>query len=386
MNSKVSLACKLALGALLAAWVISNVETQDQLVVTEKNGSESAYAGSIQFEESLGTFSFKAATKYGTSISKKISIPDVKNPPPNFEPRPGFFSLLKWAKWEWVWWAIGLWTILVLLASLRWQILLSAAGVQVGYLKALRLCLVGWFFNNVVPGLTGGDLARAVLITRNMTENRWKATMSVIVDRVVGLVVLMALAAFVLGYLLFGESSLPVEKVASLSQAVFLFLGLVFFFSALYLSRRARALLGIEKWLKRLPGASTLGKISEAVTIYRERPRKLLAGIMLSVPLQISGVCAFFCVGKALGADILLAEIFIAFPIAQTLSAIPVSPAGWGVGEKIYGEFFELFGSTFTVGVAVSLLFRFLTQVGFGLLGGLIWMLSAERKVQRGGL
>ncbi len=93
MNSKVSLACKLALGALLAAWVISNVETQDQVVVTEKNGSESAYAGSIQFEESLGTFSFKAATKYGTSISKKISIPDVKNPPP--KACAGFANTLK---------------------------------------------------------------------------------------------------------------------------------------------------------------------------------------------------------------------------------------------------------------------------------------------------
>ena len=50
--------------------------------------------------------------------------------------------------------------------------------------------------------------------------------------------------------------------------------------------------------------------------------------------------------------------------------------------NEIYGEFFAMFGSTFTLGVAVSVLFRLLSQVGFGLLGGIIWMISAERKIE----
>ena len=371
MNFKVPLLLKVLVGILLAAWVVSQIQGRDQVVVQLPGGGEKIHYGQILRHPDTGIWHFKG----------DIHLDNLNAPAKNLEVRPGFFTLLRRARLKWIAWAVGLWGMLVLLAALRWQILLSAAGVQASYIKSLRLCLVGWFFNNVVPGLTGGDLARAVLITKGMTENRWKAGLSVLVDRVVGLVVLIGLAACMLGFLLFGDSALPVENVIGLAKAVFIFLGVAFLFGALYLSRRARGFLGLEDWLKRLPGGSTFGKINEAATIYRERPRKLLASFILSVPLQISGIASFYCVGKALGADLLLAEIFIAFPIAQTLSALPISPpAGWGVGETIYGEFFALFGSTFTLGVAVSVLFRLISQVGFGLLGGIVWMISAERK------
>ena len=73
-------------------------------------------------------------------------------------------------------------------------------------------------------------------------------------------------------------------------------------------------------------------------------------------------------------------EDFVIFPVVQTVSALPLAPAGWGVGETLYGTFFRSFGSSFTLGVAVSVLFRLTSQVGFGLIGGLIWVTSRERR------
>jgi uncharacterized membrane protein YbhN (UPF0104 family) len=100
----------------------------------------------------------------------------------------------------------------------------------------------------------------------------------------------------------------------------------------------------------------------------------------MSIPLQICGVLSFWAIGEALGAEIRIADDFVIFPVVQTISAIPVAPAGWGVGEWLYGTSFELFGSTFTLGVAVSILFRLTTQLGFGLIGGLVWVTSSQRK------
>jgi uncharacterized membrane protein YbhN (UPF0104 family) len=100
----------------------------------------------------------------------------------------------------------------------------------------------------------------------------------------------------------------------------------------------------------------------------------------MSLPLQVCGILSFWAIGEALGAGLTPGENFVIFPIVQTVSALPLAPAGWGVGESLFGWFFESFGSSFTLGVAVSVIFRLTTQVGFGLIGGLTWVTSKERR------
>jgi uncharacterized membrane protein YbhN (UPF0104 family) len=116
--------------------------------------------------------------------------------------------------------------------------------------------------------------------------------------------------------------------------------------------------------------------------VYRDHKRSVLAAIAISWPLQISGILSFWAIGQALGAGLSLGENFVIFPIVQTVSALPLAPAGWGVGESLFGWFFESFGSSFTLGVAVSVIFRLTTQVGFGLIGGLTWVASKERRAR----
>ena len=52
----------------------------------------------------------------------------------------------------------------------------------------------GLFFNLVLPGLNGGDVARGVLVVRENPGRRPDALMSVVVDRLIGLVAMIALA------------------------------------------------------------------------------------------------------------------------------------------------------------------------------------------------
>ena len=50
-----------------------------------------------------------------------------------------------------------------LIVVTRWWRLLAVSGCPTTWWNALRLTFIGMFFNLVVPGLTGGDVIKAVV-------------------------------------------------------------------------------------------------------------------------------------------------------------------------------------------------------------------------------
>jgi uncharacterized membrane protein YbhN (UPF0104 family) len=60
--------------------------------------------------------------------------------------------------------------------------------------------------------------------------------------------------------------------------------------------------------------------------------------------------------------------------VANTLTAVPISPGGLGVGEVLFGSLFEVAGSVYMLGVASSFTYR-LVMMAAGLLGGLALVL-----------
>lgn len=379
---------KIALAALLAVFVVLQVELQDRMLgpKPEDKSDRIEVFGKLHGDWSTAEWEFEfldipigvelpEAGSYEVRSASQLSAAlDL-----GWEVHPGFLTILSGIRFGWFLVGAGLWGVLLTLAALRWRVLLNAAGIQTSIGNAVRLCFVGYFFNNVMPGVTGGDVVRGALITRGLESQRWKAALSVIVDRIIGLIALLSLAAIVLAWGLFFDSA-DSGYPDVLGQGVFLVLAAALLGGAAYLSRRVREFLGIERWLSKLPGGSTLTKIDGALSVYRNSLHGLLKAYLMSIPLQICGVLSFWAIGVALGATIRLEDNFVIFPVVQTISAIPVAPAGWGVGEWLYGNSFELFGSTFTLGVAVSILFRLTTQLGFGLIGGLVWVTSSQRK------
>lgn len=385
---------KVAIAALLTWFVVNQIEVRDRLVgpQPDKKVERSVVYGSVQGDWRSTSWSFHCdeqtpantpligagplATLHSADLQAAIKA--------GWELRPGFGRIVSSVQLQWFVLGAACWGVLLVLAALRWRILLRAAGIETSASNALRLCFVGYFFNNVMPGVTGGDVVRGALITRGLEQDRWKAALSVLVDRLIGLVALISLAAIVLAYGLLTDGD-EAPYPAYLSQGVFAFLALAAIGGGCYLSQRVRNAIGIERWLPNLPGGRTLTKIDSGLAIYRHDARRLTAAYLMSLPLQVFGVLSFWAIGEACGAGLRLQDDFVIFPVVQTISAIPVAPAGWGVGETLYGYSFALFGSSFTLGVAVSILFRLTTQLGFGLIGGMVWVTSSQRteEVQR---
>ena len=221
---------------------------------------------------------------------------------------------------------------------------------------------------------------RAVLVTRGLETGRARAAMSVLVDRVLGLFGLLMLGGAVLIFGDFDRGELSSGGVQKARLAVLAFLGLAALGGSVYLSARARRALRIDAILARLPKAAAVAKLDEAVTLYRHKLGAVATALGLTLVLQTCAILSFWSIGLSLGTGLSVADVFAIYPLVQTVSSVPVAPAGWGVGETLYGQLFAVFGSTFTLGVAASVLFRLTTQVGVGLIGGLVWVLSGEKK------
>jgi hypothetical protein len=237
----------------------------------------------------------------------------------------------------------------------------------------LRLTFLGLFFNLVMPGLTGGDLPKALLVVREHPERRAAALATVVIDRLVGLWTLIALATCVIwiGGDHFGPLLWPAAglfAVATVGMAFLLLPG-------------PRRLLGIDRLIPRLPQAERLKQLEEAALSYHQHPLELLFAFLLSLGNHLFVMGGIYAIGRAFGDQLGFGTYIGIVPVASIITALPISPGGWGVGEAAFGTLFEMMGAGMALGVAVSVTYR-LCNAAFGLLGGIFLLLPGGAEMR----
>ena len=289
--------------------------------------------------------------------------------------KPGMLRVFRDVEPWGLWSALGLIFAGSLIAITRWWRLLAVAGCGARWTSALRLSFLGFFFNLVLPaGITGGDVIKAVLVVRENPDRRADAFVSVVVDRALGLLVLMGLAAAVVlaSGDRFAELKIPVV-LAFLAALVVLWV---------MLHPGPRRWLRLGALLERMPQRERLKAIDKALRIYAEHPGELLLAIALSAANHLCIGGSIYMLGHAFQDDLSFVEYIGVAAIANTISSVPITPAGWGVGEWAFGSLFHVLGSPSTLGVAVSVAYRLLTAVP-GLAGGVFLLMPGGRGVRR---
>jgi uncharacterized protein (TIRG00374 family) len=257
----------------------------------------------------------------------------------------------------------------------RWQRLLGVAGCPTSWYDAARLTLLGMFFNLVVPGLTGGDVVKGVIAAKENPGRRADALVSVVVDRLIGLAVLVVLGATVL--LVAGQG------FAALRLPLFAFLGAGVAAVLLYASPLLRRTLRIDALLARMPFGDQLAALDRAALLYLRQPWELAVAAVLSLCNHVLIVLGVAALGSAFGATgVGLSDYLVVVPVANVVSALPVAPGGWGLGEYSFRFLFEMIGASGALGVAVSVTFR-LCQLLYGLQGGLFLLLPGTKAAVR---
>jgi uncharacterized protein (TIRG00374 family) len=259
-----------------------------------------------------------------------------------------------------------------LLSSKRWQILLNGIGVGLSYKEAIKLQLVGLFFNVAMPGAIGGDLVKGYYVTKKAgKEKRVNAMLSIVVDRLLGLSSMFILA----GLFVIPQYSKLVSTGASKELISLISGGLIFFtvFFALVISPLNAMRNGLDKVFSlKIPGMSIFKKLYDAMCLYRERPSYLFYAVGLSIIIQGSNMVGMWFVADLVtGGGVELGKVALVFPIGAVISAVPLAPGGIGVGHLAYERLFSIVG--ITDGANIFNLY-ILAMIMFNLLGGISYI------------
>ena len=97
------------------------------------------------------------------------------------------------ARFEWLAAGILAYVIVEIAAALRWHILLKVQGISLGFSRLAGLFLIGMFYNQFLPGGTGGDIIKSYLLLKETPDHKAGALLAVVFDRFIGLVALVAI-------------------------------------------------------------------------------------------------------------------------------------------------------------------------------------------------
>lgn len=262
---------------------------------------------------------------------------------------PGFVTLIKGVN-VWLLAASMLaFTVIIVGPARRWQLLLRTHDLDPGFLEALRLTWMGQLTNNVFPGSTGGDLFKGWCIYRRSPGKRVAAVMTVLMDRVVGLVSLMLVAA---GAVL-SQSSRP--ELAGPAKFVMWILFVVAIGGVVFFSGRIRRLLRVAEIVDRMPFADKIQELDQSMFHYRNHLLALTKCVGLSLLIHFWVITWTWVLGLSLGVNVSLGYYFVFLPVIFTAGSVAPSIAGLGVLEGLFQQFFSMAGVGATPSSAVAL-------------------------------
>ncbi len=258
---------------------------------------------------------------------------------------------------------IGVALAVVPLQALRWMMALQQSGNNLPLKSVLSIVLIGHFFNQTLPSSVGGDAVRIWCAYRAGMRPA-DAAVTVILDRAISL----------LGLLLFTAGGLPwlfervPDPVARTAVVGLVAAGTGSFIAFVALVRFPRLSL---KWRV----VRALSALAEFARRFTFSPRRMLAGLALSVASTVFFCYMVFQLAQALGARLSFGESLLLVPPVLLVSAIPVSVAGWGLREGAMVVALGFAGVAPEAAFAISVLFG-LGLAAASLPGAALWLAS----------
>ena len=236
-------------------------------------------------------------------------------------------------QWLWVAAALAAMCLQSPVGAVRWQLLLAVQGIRITFWESLRLTYIGWFFNNWMPGSTGGDFIKAYYIARR-TRRKTEAVTVVFLDRFIGLVAMCMLGAAAIAV------SLQDDRVRAAQIIVGAFLAAVAVGGTIFYSRTLRRVFGVDRILSYLPLRETVARVDHAIFVYRYHKGKIALAMAYSWLTQVVSVLAVWWLATALGSRASWDAYFVSMPVVWIgWSLIPV-PGGVGVAEALAQKLF----------------------------------------------
>lgn len=266
--------------------------------------------------------------------------------------------------WSILFGALAICTAAVTATIVRWWYLARALGIPFPFRDSLRIGFVGYLFNLAPMGIVGGDLLKAWMLAREQRGHEAKAVAAVAMDRIVGLqmlFVVVSAAILVLGYQ--HAANADIRGVANFTLLVTaggtIVCGLLL--TPSFTDGR------LTRAVARLPRVGRpIGKLIDAVRMYRQQPGVLINSIWMSVAIHAMFSTGIYLIARGLPDRFLtLGQHFFVAPLSAVATLIPL-PAGpqEGAIQYLYGQLLDAPAKGLAVGLGYRLVTMLIALIG----------------------
>jgi hypothetical protein len=225
------------------------------------------------------------------------------------------------------------------LMAYKWNILLTAKGIVLGFAEVIRSYYVGTFWGTFLPSGVGGDVVRAYRVSAQNGSTE-EVISSIMVERLLGMIATFTLA--LVGLICFGFIFAHMMWPLFLGVAAICAVAVLFLFVSFH--ARWSGWLSTSGVLQKHSWATRIARVWGAYLRYRQQPGALVIFFLLSLGEQGFPIVSSLFVARALDLTLPMWSFFVLVPIIFALSRIPISVNGFGVREGLYMLFFSYVG------------------------------------------
>ena len=238
---------------------------------------------------------------------------------------------LRLADYRWVAAGVLAYVIVEVAAALRWQVLLRVQNILLSAPRLSGLFMIGIFYNQFLPGGTGGDIIKSYLLLKETPDHKAGALLAVVFDRLIGLVALVVLTVALVGLRYQWITQTPETRHLVWLLILLLGVSLASLFASFIISGFNLFHLLPHKF----PGRDKLIEIAAAYHLYARHWIATFVAFIASLVAHLATFTTFLCVAYAFHTGVRMVDLFSILPIERTITAVPISFAGVGLREQI---------------------------------------------------
>lgn len=261
----------------------------------------------------------------------------------------------------------------LLLGVLRWRMALRLQGIHLSLIRTGEISLVAHFFNSFLLGSTGGDLLKAYYAARETHHLKTEAVVTVVIDRLIGLVAMLGFAAIMM---LPNRNLLSAHRpLAAIAAVILIMLGSLSLLGTLALwGGLSKLWPGAREQLRTIPLGGTLLQSLESCRPFGRHPRFLANTALISTLLNTVCVLQVAAVARGLHLQIPTTPLLLIVPSIICISALPITPSGLGLRENLFVVMLAVpeLGVPHASALSLSLL-TFAGSLLWSLFGGLVY-------------
>lgn len=263
--------------------------------------------------------------------------------------------------------------------SFRWKYFVNQV-VSFSLFQSVRQTLIGYFFNFFIPGGVGGDVMKALDLSKIKNLKKNTSFSLIFLDRILGLYAMIFFSVIFL-LLEHASSEYNLKRYITITFGMFLIatIGLLFASKIVSILKSLLNRTATQTWAHKI--LNQFYHLSEKISSNVNR-KNILWSLIFSFFAQIFAILFLYQVAQELAPDAIQNIPFMLFfPLACfafMAASIPITPGGIGLGQAGFYLIFSQFDKTVATQLVIGISLYQLFCLAIGFIGGFFYLNSKK--------